>query len=60
MKPIERRLALIEADTGMKLPYHLPLTEWTDDQLATFAVGRPVKANQLTDDELKAIAAGGA
>jgi hypothetical protein len=58
MKPIERRVAALESGVQIRLPHHLPIEAWTDDQLAALATGRAARAATVTDAELIEIAGG--
>jgi hypothetical protein len=54
-RPLERRLVRLEQKGSQALPWHLPIEEWSDEQLmAVIAPGR----TGITDEELAEIAGG--
>jgi hypothetical protein len=55
-KPLERRVTRLERNSTLALPRHLPIEEWSDEQLmAVIAPG----GTEITDEKLAQIAKGG-
>jgi hypothetical protein len=52
---LDRRLARLERNSMLALPWHLPIEEWSDEQL--MAVAAPGRTD-ITDEELAKIAEG--
>jgi hypothetical protein len=55
-RPLDRRLARLERNSTLALPWHLPANEWTDAQLLALAI--PGRIDTITDEELAEIAEG--
>ena len=54
---LKRRVGKLEAGSELALPLHLPLDQWTDEQLQ--AVAAPGHVGPLSDQELAVIVARG-
>jgi hypothetical protein len=55
-RQLECRLVRLEQRDSLALPRHLPIEEWSDEQL--MAVIAPGRIDTITDEELTEIAAG--
>jgi hypothetical protein len=56
---MSRRMQRLEHGSALALPFHLPLEQWTDEQLIGFvATGYPDVDMNVSDERLREIAEG--